>query len=109
MHNAGELETLRGICRLALCPETLDGDWQNAATAFFGFCRDRQINPFRIELPKEEKKGDFDFKMPQGKHKGRSMRWIVENDAPYAEWCVENMNSAWIRNKFIELFEEASV
>jgi len=45
--------------------------------------------------------------MPMGKNKGRSMRWIVENDAPYAEWCVKNMNSAWVRNKFIELFEEA--
>jgi hypothetical protein len=107
MHTVGDLETLRAICRLALCPETLEDDWQNAATAFFGLCRSRQINPFRVELPREERKHDFDFKMPKGKYKGRSMCWIVENDAPYAEWCVENMNSAWVRNKFLELFEEA--
>ena len=38
--------------------------------------------------------------MPFGKYKGKTIRWIVDNDLPYSRWAAENISSDSLRVKF---------
>jgi hypothetical protein len=31
------------------------------------------------------------FELYLGKHTGKTIQWVFENDKPYLEWCAKNM------------------
>lgn len=95
---------LQSICRLALCPSSQDGEWKSAAEAFFRICRTRNLNPFDANLANEAKPNLPT--MPFGKHKGKTIEWIVENDPCYAEWAVETIKSTRLRKFFDEALQK---
>ena len=37
------------------------------------------------------------FVMPYGRHKGKPLSWIVQNDRDYAEWLKANVTSETMR------------
>lgn len=97
-------EKLKSICRLALCPSSFDGEWKSAAEAFFRICRERGVDPFNLDLSQRSQSN-----LPTmlfGKHKGKTIEWIVENDPCYAEWAVETIKSRRLRDLFEEALEK---
>ncbi|MEK9207428.1 MAG: hypothetical protein AAB922_03035 [Patescibacteria group bacterium] len=49
--------------------------------------------------------GAEEFRMPYGKHKGKTLRGIKEEDREYLEWFVENSESLKIIKRIKEVLE----
>lgn len=46
------------------------------------------------------------FVMPYGRHKGKPLSWIVQNDRDYAEWLKANVTSETMRFRVEAVLEE---
>ena len=46
------------------------------------------------------------FVMPFGKHKGKTLQWIAENDQEYIDWAAHKMENKNIKEKFQEAYME---
>lgn len=56
----------------------------------YGLDITREKSPELYEILDKRFKDDKDFYMPWGKYKGRSLRWIYENDERYLQWLEDN-------------------
>lgn len=57
----------------------------------------------------EQRLGNDDFKMPVGKHEGKTVTEVVKIDRKYAIWASENFGSNNIKRRFKEELEKELV
>jgi hypothetical protein len=81
------ISKLQSIVALALCPSAPQGEWEASAIAIIRICRTHKLNPFAISAPPRHEPDSPTLGF--GKYRGRSVRWIVENDPSYVEWLLE--------------------
>ena len=80
--------------------ETMDLD-PNYCKWLYGLDITKEKSPQLFEILDKRFKDDKDFYMPWGKYKGRSLRWIYENDERYLQWLEDN---EIVQNKHKYLF-----
>jgi hypothetical protein len=99
------MEKVEKILRLALCPSAPQGEWESAALALIRTLRSSgaraedvlstaasATTPTAVNSPI----------MPFGRHRDRTVRWIVENDPSYSEWVLRKVAnlSPCLRHEF---------
>lgn len=50
---------------------------------------------------------NLEDKLDFGKHKGKSIDWILDNEPTYIEWCIENITKFELDNETYEDYEVA--
>ena len=82
------------LMRLALRPAAPQGEWQAAALAYFRVLRAGEVSAdelremLGIVQEQPEPAPDTTPMVSFGRHRDRTVRWIVEHDPSYAEWLL---------------------
>ena len=82
------------LMRLALCPAAPQGEWQAAALAYFRALRAWQVSAddlremLGIVQEPPEPPPDLTAVVSFGRHRDRTVCWVVEHDPSYAEWLL---------------------
>ena len=82
--------------RLALCPAAPQGEWQAAALAYFRVLRAGEVSADELRelfaVGREPRSAgassDPTPTVSFGRHRDRTVRWVVEHDPSYAEWLL---------------------
>ena len=102
-YTGAESSTLSKLAALACHPSTGDNEWQAAAIAFFRIHRRTGTSPIEthnsLNVSTFVSTANAFWRMRQtdpasdtigfGKHKGRTVKWIVENDPAYVDWLLK--------------------